>query len=135
MLWTMTDKQARFVAEYLVDCNATQAAIRAGYSSKTAYSIGQRLMRDPDIQGEIQAGMSGLQERTELSQKYVIDNLREIVSRCMEGEDFKPHGALKALELLGKHLRMFTDKIQVKEETVPLVFMWQGEDSTEQAGE
>ena len=53
----------------------------------------------------------------------------------MNAEDFKPYGALKALELLGKHLRMFTDKIQVKEETGPLVFMWQGEDSTEQAGE
>ena len=135
MLWTMTDKQARFVAEYLVDCNATQAAIRAGYSSKTAYSIGQRLMKDPAIQAQIQAGMTERQERTELSQDYVIDNLREIVSRCMNAEDFKPYGALKALELLGKHLRMFTDKIQVKEETGPLVFMWQGEDSTEQAGE
>ena len=131
----MTDKQARFVQEYLIDCNATQAAIRAGYSKKTAYSIGQRLMRDPDIQGEIQAGMSGLQERTELSQEYVIDNLREIVSRCMEGEDFKPHGALKALELLGKHLRMFTDKIQVKEETGPVVFKWHSEDSPKEAGE
>lgn len=131
----MTDKQARFVAEYLVDCNATQAAIRAGYSQKTAYSIGQRLMKDPDIQAQIQEGMSGLQERTELSQEYVIDNLREIVSRCMEGEDFKPHGALKALELLGKHLRMFTDKIQVKEETGPVVFKWQAEDSPKEAGD
>ncbi len=53
----------------------------------------------------------------------------------MEGEDFKPHGALKALELLGKHLRMFTDKIQVKEETGPVVFKWQAEDSPKEAGD
>ena len=80
MLWTMTDKQARFVAEYLVDCNATQAAIRAGYSKKTAYSIGQRLMRDPDIQGEIQAGMSGLQERTELHECRRLQAVRSTQS-------------------------------------------------------
>jgi len=85
----MTDKQAQFVAEYLVDCNATQAAIRAGYSKKTAYSIGQRLMKSEEIQRAIQAGMNDRQERITLTQDYVIDNLREIVTRCMSEEDFE----------------------------------------------
>ena len=50
----LTDKQKRFVEEYLVDLNATQAAIRAGYSEQTAYSIGQRLLKKVEVQEAIQ---------------------------------------------------------------------------------
>ena len=50
----LTEKQARFVAEYLVDLNATEAAKRAGYSEKTAYSIGFENLRKPEIQEAVQ---------------------------------------------------------------------------------
>lgn len=115
--------------------NATEAAKRAGYSEKTAYSIGGRLMKNTEIQAAIEAGMMDRQERTALSQDYVIENLREIVTRCMNAESFDPRSATKALELLGKHLGMFTDKLQVKEETGPILFKWaDSEDSTTKAG-
>ena len=131
----MTDKQAQFVAEYLVDCNATQAAIRAGYSKKTAYSIGQRLMKSEEIQGAIQAGMTDRQERTTLTQDYVIANLKEIVKRCMSEEEFDARSAIRALELLGKHQGMFTDKLQVKQDTGPIVFKWTDDETTQKAGD
>ena len=126
----MTDKQNAFVTEYLKDMNLTQAAIRAGYSPKTAYSIGQRLMKNVEVSNAINSAMSERQQRTEITVDYVIDNLREIVDRTMQkkpvivkGEQltdenglgvwcFDAKNAIKALELLGKHLNMFTDKIQ-----------------------
>ena len=55
-----TDKQKRFVEEYCVDCNATQAAIRAGYSEKTARQSASRLMNDPDIRKAIEERMEEL---------------------------------------------------------------------------
>ena len=128
----MTDKQNVFVQEYLKDCNATQAAIRAGYSEHTAYSIGQRLMKDVSIQEAIRKGMDDRKERARLTADYVIDNLREIAERCMQkspvmvkGEQatddegrhiwtFDAKNAIRALELLGRHMGMFTDKVNVQ---------------------
>ena len=51
----MTPKQQRFIDEYLIDLNATQAAIRAGYSEKTAYSMGSRLLKNVEIQARLHA--------------------------------------------------------------------------------
>ncbi len=68
----MTPKQQRFVTEYLVDLNATQAAIRAGYSEKTARSQGQRLLTNVDIAMAIEAGQAKRSERTEVTQDYVL---------------------------------------------------------------
>ena len=54
----MTKKQKRFVEEYLIDLNATQAAIRAGYSPQTAYSIGEENLRKPEIKSRIDKAMA-----------------------------------------------------------------------------
>ena len=131
----MTDKQNIFVQEYLTDCNATQAAIRAGYSQKTAYSIGQRLLRNVEVSQAINSAMSERQERTALNADYVIHSLHEIAQRCMQkspvmvkGEQaiddegrhlwtFDAKNAIRALELLGKHMGMFSDKNREQEET------------------
>jgi phage terminase small subunit len=68
----LTAKQQRFIAEYLVDLNATQAAIRAGYSAKTAEVIGFENLRKPKIQAEIDKAMSHRSERTEITQDRVL---------------------------------------------------------------
>lgn len=71
----MTPKQARFVAEYIVDLNATQAAIRAGYSAKTATKIGSENLRKPDIAAAIQAAQLQRAERTGITQERVLEEV------------------------------------------------------------
>jgi len=73
-----TDKQRRFVEEYLVDLNATQAAIRAGYSEKTAGNIGFENLQKPEISKEIQAAIAERSERTQVTQDRVISELARI---------------------------------------------------------
>lgn len=74
----LTERQKRFVAEYLVDLNATQAAIRSGYSEKTAGQIGQENLKKPEIQRAINDAIQKQQERTEITQDMVINELAAI---------------------------------------------------------
>ena len=67
----LTPKQKRFVAEYLVDLNATQAAIRAGYSEKRASEIGYQLLQKTTVQAAIQAAMADREKRTGVTQDWV----------------------------------------------------------------
>lgn len=71
-------KQTRFVEEYLVDLNATQAAVRAGYSPKTAYAQGQRLLKNVEVQTAITAGQAARSQRTEITQDRVLQELARI---------------------------------------------------------
>lgn len=125
------ERQIRFVEEYIKDLNATQAAIRAGYSKKTARSQGARLLTNVDILEAIQEAKEERSERTKIDQDYVLTNIQKVIERCMQiqqvdncltqTEDgelaqafmFKEQGALKGLELLGKHLGMFVDQKKV----------------------
>lgn len=74
----LTPKQRRFIDEYLIDLNATQAAIRAGYSEKTAYSIGVQLLKKLEIQAEIQKRRNRLQNKLEITQERVLQELAAI---------------------------------------------------------
>lgn len=103
----LTPKQAAFVREYLVDLNATQAAIRAGYSEKTAYSQGQRLLKNVEVQTALQDGQATKAEAAQVNAKMVLDGLRRIA----EG-DGSESARVRAYELLGKHIGMFTEKIE-----------------------
>lgn len=122
----LTDKQQRFVAEYLVDLNATQAAIRAGYSARTAGSVGGENLKKPEIAAAIQAAMNKRAERTQVDADYVLRTIVDTIERCKQAEPvrdrdgettgeykFDASAVLKGAELLGKHLRMFTDKTEV----------------------
>ena len=119
-------RQNTFIAEYLVDMNATQAAIRAGYSEKTAYSIGEENLRKPEIANAIQEQLRYREQRTLVTADYVITSLKAVAERCMVAEPifdthgeptgeyrFDSSGANRALELLGKNLKMFTDRQEV----------------------
>jgi len=132
----MTDKQESFCREYLIDLNATQAAIRAGYSKDTAYSIGCENLTKPEIRTRIAEMMDDRSKRTLVDADFVVQNLIEISQRCLQkvpvmiwdhttksmvqkqdeaGNDvweFDSQGANRALELLGKHLKMYTDKVE-----------------------
>lgn len=129
---TLTPKQEAFCQEYLKDLNATQAAIRAGYSEDSARSIASEHLTKPNIQARLQQLMDERSERVKLDADYVLSNLMEITERCMQRAPvmvrrgkvmvqlqdeecrdvwrFDSNGANKALELLGKHLKLFTEK-------------------------
>jgi phage terminase small subunit len=119
--WTLTPKQQCFVDEYLIDLNATQAAIRAGYSAKTAKAIGAENLTKPDIKAAIDAAMKDREARTEINQDAVLSDLDEVKRDAMakvadrDGNmTMKSHtAALKALELQGKHLGMFKDRTEL----------------------
>ena len=113
----LTAKQARFVDEYLIDLNATDAAVRSGYSPKTAHATGWENLRKPEIAAAINAKREIVQARNELTQDWVINKLVENVERAMSAVPVRdnrgePTGeytyqgsvANKGLELLGKYL-------------------------------
>lgn len=116
---TLTPKQSRFVDEYLVDLNATQAAIRAGYSEKTAGLIGSENISKPYIAEAIAERMKIRSERTEITQDRVltdIELIKQDAMRVLEDKDGRSGminhaAALKACELQGRHLQMWNDKL------------------------
>ena len=170
----LTAKQQRFCDEYLIDLNATQAAIRAGYKEKTAYSMGQRLLKNVEVQNQLQKRKLDRVERTEITQDMVLFELANIafsneadyagivekevmvehdgkeypvldndgnpvkyrtveptltadltenqkralavIKKGRDGFEIKTYDKIRALELLGKHLGMFLDKVEVSGE-------------------
>ena len=109
----LTKKQELFCIEYLIDLNATQAAIRAGYSGKTAQAIGAENLTKPLIAAEVSRLFTERTNKTKIDAEYVLIKSNELLNRCMvEGEDFSPSGAGKALDLIGKHVdvQAFNDK-------------------------
>ena len=106
----MTAKQERFVQEYLVDLNATQAALRAGYSEKTARSIGAENLSKPDIEKAIADALEARRLRTEITQDRVLEELAAIAFAPLpEVREVKMSDRLVALDKLAKHLGMFTE--------------------------
>lgn len=109
----LTAKQSMFVKEYLIDLNATQAAIRAGYSEKTAEVIGHENLRKPYIADAIQDAMDKRAERVESEADWVLRTIKE-TTECLLGDPKKNATSIyKGCELLGKHHKLFTDKVEV----------------------
>lgn len=122
----LTEKQKLFCKEYLKDFNGTQAAIRAGYSEKSACAIANENLRKPYIQEYLNKTKAKITKKVELSVENVLESIMEIRRRCMDpipvldkdGDDtgirnFKEAGALKANELLAKYLGMFEQKVNI----------------------
>jgi phage terminase small subunit len=118
----LTPKQERFIQEYLIDCNATGAARRAGYSEKAAEQVGFDNLRKPWIAEEIQKAQAKLAKKAEITQEWVVGKLKKIAETCSDedSEKWNPPAANKSIELLGKHLGMFTDKVDVTSGGKPL---------------
>jgi phage terminase small subunit len=74
----LNDRQARFAVEYLIDLNATQAAIRAGYSARTAYSAGERLLRNVEVAAAIAEAQAARSKRTEVTADRVVLELARV---------------------------------------------------------
>lgn len=112
-----------------MDLNATKAAIRAGYSERTAEVIGYENLRKPQIQEAIQAAIEKRSERTEITQDKVVAELGKVAfaeAHDYTDADLKYGNKLKALELLGRHLGMFTDKQEISADTTLRVEMDRG---------
>ena len=143
----LTDKQKGFCDEYLIDLNATQAAIRAGYSKKTAYSIGIENLKKPVIQNYIDKRLKQLEDKriakADEVLKYLTSVMRNEVKEevvVVEGKgdgcssartikkDMSAKDRNKAAELLGKRYRLFTDRIEAD---VNQTVIFEGEDELE----
>jgi len=122
----LTPKQERFCLEYVKDLNGTQAAIRAGYSERSANEIAAENMAKPSIAERIAELQRPIAEKAIVDATYVLTSLKAIAERCMQAElvsdkdgvttgeyKFDAAGANRALELLGKHLVLFTDRVKV----------------------
>lgn len=121
----LTRKQRMFVSEYLIDFSATQAAIRAGYSAKNADVVGPRLVGKSSVAEAIREAMANRAKANEITAEWVLTRLQENVGRAMQAEQVfdrsgQPTGewvyegavANKALELLGKHVGLFADRLE-----------------------
>lgn len=106
----MTPKQNRFVDEFLVDLNATQAAIRAGYSARTAEQQGPRLLGNVEIAAAVQAAQQARSERLQITQDDVLRGLRR--EATLSGENSSHAARVSAWGLIGKHLGMFVERRQ-----------------------
>lgn len=139
----MNARQKKFCDEYLIDCNASQAAIRAGYSEKTAKQVGQRLLTNVDLKAYIDEQLERIHNKKTADAQEVLEYLTSV----MRGEhteqtlqlvgdgvqqiadiDVSARERLKAAELIGKRYGIFKDNINVNG-TIPIVIS--GGDSLE----
>jgi phage terminase small subunit len=106
----LTARQARFVEEYLLDLNATQAAIRAGYSARTASANAYRLMAHDGVQQAIQDAQKARAARLQVAQDDVVAGLH---AEAQDRSERSSHSArVAAWELLGRHLGMWPQKVE-----------------------
>ena len=108
----LTPKQAAFVQEYLKDLNGTQAAIRAGYSKKTANEQAARLLANASVQAAVTKGREKLAAKAEVTAERVLNGLLAEAT-ADDGPTCKT-ARVKAWELLGKHLGLLTDRSKVE---------------------
>lgn len=104
-----TDKRKRFIAEYLIDQNATQAAIRAGYSKRSAGSIGEEILKIPEIRAEIDRRLALVADNCALTAENIIEELKRHAFTKHKEKIYYDDDSyrVKPLELLGKQIGMW----------------------------
>lgn len=107
----LTPKQDRFCREYVIDLNATQAAIRAGYSAKTANRTGCKLLSNAVISARIAEAVNEANKKAEVTSEEILANLAEIGRSKADGEIVKNSDRIRAWELLGKYKTLWTEKV------------------------
>ncbi len=135
----LTPRQELFCREYIIDYNGKQAAARAGYSEKSAETQAARLLRNDKVLSRVRELQAEQVKRLSISADWVILKLKETLDQCMaavpvmvwdpelkckvESGDyvFDSKGAERALELIGKHIGMFTDKLSVSHDTPVII--------------
>jgi phage terminase small subunit len=146
----LNEQQRLFVQEYRKDWNATQAAIRAGYSKRTAKQAGSRLLTHVDVRMALAEAHERVAKRVDVTVEGIVRDLAEVAERCMQkvpvmerdptdrrdqrqvrdletGEgvwEFNAAGANRSLELLGKHLGMFQEKLELSGAGGPLTIIF-----------
>lgn len=124
----LNDKQALFVSEYLKDKDASNAARRAGYSQKNADVVSVRLMKLPQVKAAIDQALGEVRQHAIVDAEFVLGGLRLVAEKCtgaktshvydselkdsVEVRRFDSAGANRSLELLGKHLKLLTDRVE-----------------------
>jgi phage terminase small subunit len=106
----LNEKRKMFVLEYMKDKNATQAAIRAGYSKKTAYSIGVQLLKDLEVQQFLKEKCDEVAAEASITATGIVEQLRAIAQNPLA----KDSDRIRALELIGKYVGMFTERVEMK---------------------
>lgn len=106
----LTPKKKRFAEEYLVDLNATQAAIRAGYSAHSAKEQGHRLLTDDHVKAIVQQHQKSLSIKAQISKESLLADLEYLKEK---NKDANPMVTLKAVELQSRLLGLFTDKLEI----------------------
>lgn len=132
----MNARQKRFCDEYLIDCNATQAAIRAGYSPKTAKQIGQRMLTNVDLKAYIDEQLERIHNEKTADAQEVLEYLTAVMRgqhteqtlqligdgvQKIADIDVSAKERLKAAELIGKRYGMFKDNVNLGESRVVIV--------------
>nr|UWD67100.1 MAG: Terminase small subunit [Bacteriophage sp.]UWI29365.1 MAG: Terminase small subunit [Bacteriophage sp.] len=132
----MNARQKRFCDEYLIDCNATQAAIRAGYSPKTAKQIGQRMLTNVDLKAYIDEQLERIHNEKTADAQEVLEYLTAVMRgqhteqtlqligdgvQKIADIDVSAKERLKAAELIGKRYGMFKDNVGIDLEPVVIV--------------
>lgn len=123
----LTPKQQRFVEEYLIDLNGTQAAIRAGYSPDSAREIASENLTKPAIHAAIAEARAALSKRAQVDAEYVLNGIIGLIEKCeqavpvkdREGNEIGEYKleaptAMKGYELLSRHLGLLNDKLKVE---------------------
>jgi phage terminase small subunit len=132
----LTEKQRKFCDEYLIDCNATQAAIRAGYSQKTANEQGSKLLNNKSVSAYIDEQLEQIHSEKTADAQEVLEYLTAVMrgqhteqtlqlvrNGCQEVVDIQvaAKDRIRAAELIGKRYGMFKDNVSVDLEPVVIV--------------
>jgi len=113
----LTKRRRLFVQEYLANPGkpASWAVIKAGFSEKRAKETASELLKDPDIKAAIEHKINSKFEQVEINEKLVLIGILRTIERCVESGSgaWQISNALKGYEMLGRHLKMFTERIEL----------------------